>query len=97
MSACTVISYLPIGIALLASLAFEDGLRAYPLWLIVCASELVLLDTVWSPLMLLVFMPRVRRCLFRMLRILDHDANETNSSTDEEEDEREAIELSIPG
>ncbi|KAJ3390832.1 hypothetical protein HDU84_006923 [Entophlyctis sp. JEL0112] len=90
MSLGTVVSYLPLGLALLISQALPNKLRSFPDWLIVVLSELAVLDTVLTPIMVLVFVPKVRLCLLKLVRIIDHEI-----STDEDTDHQESMELAV--
>ncbi|KAJ3350929.1 hypothetical protein HDU83_009348 [Entophlyctis luteolus] len=93
MSSCTLISYLPIGIALPVSLTLPDGLRSLPTWVIILMSECALLDTVLTPIAVLVFMPRVRSYMRRMLWVNRDEEMSTEADTNDEDDFREGIEL----
>ncbi|KAJ3381878.1 hypothetical protein HDU84_004770 [Entophlyctis sp. JEL0112] len=93
MSVCTIVAYLPIGIALPVSLTQPNGLRSYPIWVIVVLSEFALLDTVLTPIAVLLFMPRVRSYLRRLLRMNGDEDTSTETDTNDEDDLREGVEL----
>ncbi|KAJ3381873.1 hypothetical protein HDU84_004765 [Entophlyctis sp. JEL0112] len=90
MGASSVLSYLPVTIALLLSLVLRDGSQDIPFWLWGFLTELAFLDCVLSPVMMLVFMPSIRRSVFSVLQI---SKSESGSDGFPRSDELDDIEL----